>query len=301
MEDELWPQVYRILLEESKHRPRPAGAVYPDVRIAEVYLWAVCHDRPTCWACMACHWPKEQRDRPLPSNSTMSDRLRTLSLRLLIQAVLNRLDALRPPALARAVDSKPLPVGGYSKDRDARWGYACEGKAKGYKLFGIWGPGVVPDAFVLGPMNRPDPESAADLLVRLRAAARDRGGYLLGDSNHDSNVLHAACAAEQVQLLAPRKRPGSALGHCEHHQSRIRAVSMLEWPVLSGTSSLSFARDLYAFRGDIERRLGTLCTFGGGLAPLPAWVRRPHRVALWVACKLILNGIRQCLLEGLTP
>ena len=54
-------------------------------------------------------------------------------------------------------------------------------------------------------------------------------------------------------------------------------------------------------RADIERRLGNLCCFGGGLAPLPAWVRTPHRVARWVAAKLVINGLRQCQLQGLTP
>jgi hypothetical protein len=53
-------------------------------------------------------------------------------------------------------------------------------------------------------------------------------------------------------------------------------------------------------RSDIERRLGNLCCFGGGLAPLPAWVRTPHRVARWVAAKLIINGLRQCRLQELT-
>jgi hypothetical protein len=299
MEDELWPEVYRILIEEGNRRPRPPEVVYPDVRIVEVYLWAAIHDRPTGWACLAQHWPAAQRWRRLPSESTMSERLRSASVRLLLAAMLDRLAALRPPALARAVDSKPLPVGGYSKDRDARRGQACDGKARGYKLFDVWGPGVVPDAFTLGPMNRDDPDAAADLLARLDAAGRGRGGYLLGDATHDSNPLHAACAARGMQMLAPRKRPGTGLGHREHEPTRLRAVQMLEWPVRLGTAPSPFARDLYACRGEIERRLGTLCTFGGGLQPLPAWVRTPHRVALWAAAKLIFNGVRQCQLEGL--
>jgi len=33
------------------------------------------------------------------------------------------------------LDAKPLPVSPYSKDKQAKWGYAFEGKARGYKLF----------------------------------------------------------------------------------------------------------------------------------------------------------------------
>ena len=50
-----------------------------------------------------------------------------------------------------------------------------------------------------------------------------------------------------------------------------------------------------AKRTQIERIFGTLCSYGGGLAPLPAWVRTLSRVTRWVTAKLIIYHTRlQC-------
>ena len=40
--------------------------------------------------------------------------------------------------------------------------------------------------------------------------------------------------------------------------------------------------------------------FGGGLGPLPAWVRGQDRVRTWVWAKLLINGIRILKRQGLT-
>ena len=56
-------------------------------------------------------------------------------------------------------------------------------------------------------------------------------------------------------------------------------------------------QDLLRMRTGIERSYGNLTSFAGGLGPLPAWVRRPHRVATWVAAKLILDYTRRILLR----
>jgi hypothetical protein len=338
MEGDLWPVLYRLIYEEDNRRPRKKGVQYSDGRILEVYCWAVVHDRPTSWACEERSWAAHERWRPrdrardLPCDATMSERLRTLSLRHLLAAVLDRLRAIDgphragpppppttpttlPPRLlsVRALDSKPLAVGPYSKDRDARWGQVAEkAKARGYKLFCAWRAGagggrgdapVMPDAWTLGAMNRADSEAAASAIVPELAG----DGYLLGDAAHDSNPLHEACEALEgrgrgcLRLLAPRKKPGTGLGHVAggHRPGRLRSIEMTEWPVTRGTTPCPFAAGLYAMRGDIERRFGNCTSFGGGLQPLPSWVRRPHRVALWVAVKLAVNALRQCKRKGL--
>jgi hypothetical protein len=308
MEGELWETVYGLIREEASKRGRQKRVRYSDAWVLAVFFWAAVHDRSVCWACDPENWPRHQRWRALPSDSTMSDRLRTPSALSLLAAVLQRLAALAPPAdsLVRALDGKPLPVGGYSKDRDARWGVGAAGAwERGYKLFGVWGPGVVPDCWTLGPMDEPEPTVAREELVPALAAA-GCGGYLLGDALLDSNPLHEACSARGIQMVAPRKKPGTGLGHGKrgHSEGRLRSIQLTESPApgdLPSAGRAPFARDLYAMRADIERRLGNLCCFGGGLAPLPAWVRTPHRVARWVAAKLVINGLRQCKLQGLTP
>lgn len=303
MEGELWEALYRLIREEASKRGRQGRVKYGDAWVLAVFFWAAVHDRPVCWACDERNWPEHQRWRELPSESRMSERLRTVSALSLLAAVLGRLAALAPPAdsLVRAVDGKPLPVGGYSKDRDARWGKsASDGWEKGYKLFGVWGEGVVPDCWTLGPMCPPEPTVAREELVPRLAGC---GGYLLGDALLDSNPLHEACSARGIQVVAPRKKPGTDVGHRDHSPARLRSIRLLESPApgdLPSAGRAPFARDLYAMRAAIERRLGNLCCFGGGLAPLPAWVRTPHRVARWVAAKLVINGLRQCRLQGLT-
>jgi hypothetical protein len=304
MEDELWPEAYRVVCEEGKRQSRAdARATYADGVIVLVLLWAASHDRPISWACAARHWAgcgRGHRPRRLPSASTMSRRLRTVGVLGLLERVLARLAEEVPPALVRRVDGKPLPVGGFSKDRDARWGQAVDHKARGYKLFLVWGAGVVPDAWKLGPMNESEPQAAArDLVPRLPGGG---GGYLLGDGLYDSNPLHAVCDAHGVQLLAPRKQPGAGLAHCDHVPGRLRSIALLETAApgdLPAAAPAPFARALYDRRGDIERDLGGWCSFAGGLQPLPSWVRTPHRVAYWSAAKLLINGLRLCHLRGI--
>lgn len=45
-------------------------------------------------------------------------------------------------------------------------------------------------------------------------------------------------------------------------------------------------------RGGIERNFSTLTCGGGGLGPLPAWVRSLARVRRWVGAKIALYHAR---------
>ena len=49
---------------------------------------------------------------------------------------------------------------------------------------------------------------------------------------------------------------------------------------------------LYRARTAIERSFGSATCFGGGLGPLPAWVRGQARVRTWVWAKLLINAVR---------
>jgi len=299
MEDELWKLLYQLIRAEDNRRYRKKGVWFSDAWILLVFFWAVLHDRPIRWATCPDHWPADRRPASLPSPSTMSRRMRTLSVVRLLTQVWLRLGELCGPALVRMIDAKPLPVGGFSKDKDARWGQAVDAKAKGYKLFSIWSAEApVPEQWRLGPMNYPETSAAASMIPLLGSE-----GYLLGDSLYDTNPLHELTSGRGLQLLAPRKRPGTQLGHGDHEPSRLRSIELLETrPAMKVlTNDLrSFGPSLYACRTGIERQFGHMGNFGGGLSPLPNWVRRPRRVAAWVAAKLILNGLRICKNQGLT-
>ena len=302
MEDELWDALYPLVQEEHSCRPRRKRVRFNDAVILLVGLWAVLHDRPISWACRQQNWPAGSPPwAALPSPATMSRRLRTLSVQLLLERVFYRLFAATVAAqtlcLCRRVDSKPLPVGGFTKDRDARRrGYATGHLARGYKLFACWcRDAAVPQVLLLGPMCLSDPAGTAEVVNRLQAL-QGGGGYLLADVTNDSNPLHDYAGTRGFQLVAPRKSPGTGLGHCEHSPWRLRAIELLE-----GFSAPSFGLPLYALRGRIERDFGHAGSFGGGLQPLPNFVRRPRRVAFWVTGKFILNGVRICQNHGVTP
>jgi hypothetical protein len=302
MEGELWTILYAWVVAEAKLRPRRKRVRYGDWVILLVVLWAALHDRPLSWACRAGSWggadalPWES----LPSPATVSRRTRQPSFWLLFAAVFDAVRAADgPPPLARVVDGKPEPVSGFSKDRDAKWGWATDAKAKGYKLFAVWNAAWrVPDAWVMGPMNRAEPEAAAASLAPQLGGT----GYVPGDAPYDSNPLYAALGARGLQLLAPRRCPGAGLGHGPQTPQRLRSVALLETPAageLPAAGPSPFARQLYALRGDIERRFGHCGNFGGGLEPLPNWVRRPRRVVMWNAAKLLINAARLTRNRGL--
>jgi hypothetical protein len=288
MERELWAALYRMLRRLAATRRRRKRTRVGDAVIVAVYLWAAVHDRPVVWATRRGNWPKDLLDFELPAQSTMSRRLRTDGAREMMAALHEPLCGGADPraTLVKVMDAKPLPVGAYSIAKDARWGRGVRGQVRGYKLHALYGAGPLPVAWEVVPMNASEQRVAKRLLSHLAAGGAPCGGYVLADSVYDINDLYARAADCGHQLLAPRKRPDAGLGHRRHHPGRLRAIALLEGP------DPRFGRSLYALRGSIERRFGRLTNFGGGLAPLPNWVRTLPRVRLWVAAKLLIAAAR---------
>jgi hypothetical protein len=281
MERELWEALCHLA---EKLYNRSSRAVYADDVICGVYWWAVIHDRPVQWACQASHWPAEIRRR-LPSQPTMSRRLRSSAVEQLLLDVEQTLVALATVVAPRvlAIDGKALPVGGLSGDPDAAWGRAAGGLAKGYKLHAVWGDAPLPVAWALSSLNVSERRMAQKLLIALPGE-----GYVLGDSQYDVNYLYDAAAQAGYQLLAPQQRPSAALGHRRHSPRRIQGLTLL---------ATDFGKKLYRQRLRIEHRFAQLTSFVGGLAPLPFWVRRFNRVKLWVQSKLLINAVHKIKLN----
>jgi len=131
MEHQLWKAIVAVLVTLDTRR-LPADFDFSDQEIVQVFYWAVICDRPTSWACRKKHWPLHLRKRPLPSAATMSRRLRSPSVVALLDALERRVVAPKEPGLFWIIDGKPLPIGGCSKDRQAGYGRAAGGMAKGY-------------------------------------------------------------------------------------------------------------------------------------------------------------------------
>jgi hypothetical protein len=276
MERELWLILYRLAQDAGPVRYWEMVR-FSDSQIVGVYLWAVLHDRAVSWACDPRNWPAGLWKGKLPSQPTMSRRLRTVEVQFLLQQMENTLASLQPEGFAYVLDGKPLSVGTHSKDPDAHWGRAGAGYAKGYKLHAIYGRGAVPLEWELASLNVSEIEVASRLIPLLERG----GGYLLADKLFDSNSLHALATANGYQLVAARRSPGLGFGHRRQDPGRLRCIQLLE---------SAFGQNLYRHRNQIERQFGWLTNHAAGLAPIPAWVRRSDRVRLWVQAKIIIHA-----------
>jgi hypothetical protein len=230
------------------------------------------------WAADPKQWPDDLRPVLMPPQSTLSRRLRrpdTVDLMMAVEQRLLSLVAVKN-YLVQTLDGKALAVSGVSKDPDVGYGRGAGGKQKGYKLHAVWGAGPMPIAWGLAAMNVSEKTMARHLIPTLPG-----GGYLLADSEYDVNGLYDLAAEAGFQLIAKKTRGG--LGHRRHSCHRLRSIELLTTP---------FGHALYNRRNAIERSFSRLTCFGGGLAPLPAWVRRFTRVRNWVHAKILAAGTR---------
>jgi hypothetical protein len=285
MEHQLLQELVALLATLDKPRT-PTGFAFSDEDIVRVYYWSVICDRPTSWACRRQSWPPHRRRRALPSQPTRSRRLRSPSVRALLDALERRVTKPSGPGLFWMLDGKPLPIGGCSKDRQAGYGRAAGGKAKGYKLHALVGSDGALAEWRVAPMNQDERVMAERLL---QAAPPEVVGYVAADANYDSNKLHEVCDDRgNLQLVARRRYgPGNGTGHRKQTAGRLRSIALTEGPYPA------FAEQLLQDRGAIARQFGNRVNWGGGLNGLPAWVRTHRRVRRWVQAELVLARLKR--------
>ena len=131
MDDELFDLVYRIVAELSPRREKRVQ--FACRTIVLLYLWSVIRNKPRYWACDPRNAPCRLSDTPLPSPSQFSRRLRGDAAQRLLEAVERRVREIEWAALVGfwLIDAKPLLVSPYSKDKQARRGWAYDGFARG--------------------------------------------------------------------------------------------------------------------------------------------------------------------------
>jgi hypothetical protein len=278
MERELWVVLYDV----ARSLDKPWGSwKFSAADIVGVYLWGVLHDRPMSWSVQKVNWPKQLCPAHLPSQATLSRRMRSsdvLQLMLEIEQMWLAMTGARQLLLLHIIDGKPLGVSGVSKDADAGYGRSAGGMQKGYKLHAVWGRGPLPLAWGLAPINRSEKTMARLLIPTLPG-----GGYLLGDPEYDCNALHDLAHAAGFQLVTPKRQKHRGLGHRPQSPYRLRSIELMR---------TRFGKTLYQLRRQIERDFGNLVSFSGGLTCLPPWVRRFTRVRNWVHAKLLINAAR---------
>jgi hypothetical protein len=286
MQHQLWPLIEGDIHQLAR-RWHPRFGRYSDAVIVRVYYWAVLNDRPVLWACSQENWAIHQRRQRLPSPATMSRRLRGEHVKKLLDAVARiHLQPKERSPLVHRLDGKPLTIGGCSKDRQAGYGRAASGKAKGYKLHALVGSDGSLPVWRIAPMNVDERKMARRLLRQAEIQ-----GYVVADSNFDDNKIHAVSDAKGgLQLLTPRRGgPNKGLGHRRQTPGRLRSIERVYHP------TSPFGRSMLKDRSAVERYFGNLTSFGGGLTHLPPWVRGHRRVHRWVEAKLACNRIRMQL------
>lgn len=274
MERELWKVVYTRLKAVARRFDQKYVQLQP-WRIAAVLLWAALHDRPVSWACDKRNWTTTRR-KPgrLPSEATVSRRARKTSFALFLNALATALRGAGPAAWELVIDGKPLPVGKCSKDPDAR----PNQHGRGYKLHAIWGRECLPEAWEVTAAR----ENEGAVAVRLLAQVKGRG-FAYADGSYEDNRVYDAAGRSGYLLLADPGTQSTGGGHGYQSEYRLAALRLF---------SDGPGWDLYRHRSSIERAFGNAGAFGGGLEPLPNWVRRLGRVTRWVCCKLFINAAR---------
>jgi hypothetical protein len=274
MERELWKVMYYRLKDLAQRFDQKYVHLQP-WRIAAVLLWAALHDRPVSWACDKHNWTTTRR-RPghIPSEATVSRRAGKTSFGIFLNTLSAAFKGTAVPAWTLKVDGKPLPVGTCSKDPDAK----PNQHGRGYKLHALWGDRCVPETWDVTAANEYEGAVAERLLTQIHGK-----GVLLADASYEASRLYDAAARSGYLLLVKPGPEDTGGGHV--YQSPYRQLSR-RW------FADGLGGHLYRHRSAIERSFAHAGSFGGGLAPLPNWVRRLGRVSRWVWCKLIINAAR---------
>ena len=289
MEEKRWKEVRAIIRRLA--RRKSSREAFGDGDIAEVFYWSVVHDRPQGWATLRASWPIHlRRGRKLPSQGTLSRRVATpriIQLFSQIEAQAFGAKPPTPPPLLHCLDGKPLIISKISKDRQSGYGWGVGGMAKGYKIHVLLGGNRSIASWRLAPLSTSEKVMARRMIKTVRLQ-----GYVVADGNYDDRHLHDQCVAQrELQLVAPRFKPGAGLGHRQRSQGRTRSIHLLE------VSCTGFGRELLKMRNDIERWFGWLVCHGGGLVSLPPWVRTYRRVHRWVSAKLVLMNLKYARLK----
>ena len=279
MSSQVWKTIYHAIRMVNRSVPRKGRRpTYPDTLIVAMYLWSVWHDRPLSWAADRTNYTSLFRPRRLPSRSQFSRRIKKPRCQRILHGVMERLadiDMDQTPRIT-LMDGRGLRVQTHSTDPDATRGYASGGFGRGYKLHALAKEnGRFVDIRVT-PMNVSEKRIARELIDDHRSM-----GFLLADQGYESSALYDHARDRGVILMTPLFKNAGG-GH--RPQSRARMFAKTLWECDGEV--------LYRRRNEIERFFGQLSAFGGGLAPLPPWVRRLERVERWVTAKVIIYHAR---------
>lgn len=288
MDRDVWQTILAAIKRAAPMvEPSVRSPLFADWLIVAMYFWTCWHDRPQCWACEREHYGRLFRPGKLPSISQFNRRLKTASVMRIQQLVHDELAQIGLPTPVSFVDGKPLPVSAVSRDPDARCGHVTGGFAKGYKLHAVVTEDrriVVWSVTALNVHETHVAEAMCEYLPPQLGQA-----LMLADGNYDAADLHKTVEQTQSRLLVPLR------GMAEHPVTLRQMGAARREHIEVTQAHPDLVKYLSNWRTEIERTFSTLTCTGGGLGPLPAWVRRLERTKRWVGCKIVLYHARlQC-------
>lgn len=284
MSSHVWKRVYHIVYEVDRTIPRFGRKPrYSDARVVSMYLWSVWWDRPLLWACNRSNYTSWFRPRALPSISQFCRRIKTERCQRILEAVYKQLARTNRGTYLMFLDGKALPVGPCSQDREARPGRIPSGFARGYKLHAIATLDRRLVAWAVTPLNVSELAAGKELISQYKPQA-----LLFADGAYDSGTLYDETAKHGGEFLTPLpKEPGKP----RSRQSKVRLAAFEHWHTKA-------AQHMYQKRLTIEQCFGNAGSYGGGLGPLPFWVRTLERVRRWVGAKLLFYHARLAIREA---
>lgn len=284
MDRDQWTIVYTSIKRNAKRLKRDAKLTFSDLLIVAMYVWSVANDRPMCWACNRSNYKHFFRPRKLPSVSQFTRRVKSVRTQQLLLWVHEELADTDSPVALQFIDGKPLVVGVASRDPDAKKGKVMGGFARGYKVHPLMtAEGKIP-VFSVTSLNKHEMHVAAHLLPY--APRMSEGSLLMADGNYDAADFHKLVESRGGRLLT---RPR---GRAKHEVTRRQMGAARRQCNDFWDNSPALMHDAYRHRVRAEGILSALTSYGGGLGPLPAFVRRLPRVTRWVGTKIILYHAR---------
>ena len=257
---------------------------FKDELIVSMYFWAVAHDRPLCWACDRQHYHAVFRPRRLPSVSQFCRRVKTDRFGRYLRHLHDTLTDHRALSGINFFDGKPLAVGGFSRDPEAKAGYGVGRMDKGYKLHALVTADRRIAAWSVLPLNVNEMTVARVLIDQ--AVRVPAGAVFMADGNYDAHKLHKDIARRGGWLWVKPRGVGC---HpvTRRQMGPARRALLAVWQ-----QTPRHAQRIYNTRVHVEGTFSNLTSYGGGLGPLPPFVRRLERVRRWVGAKIVLYHIR---------
>lgn len=285
MDRAIWCAVLTAIKRAARQvNPSARSPLFGDWLIVAMYFWACWHDRPQCWACQREHYGRLFRPRKLPSVSQFNRRMRTASVQMILQRIHNDLAKIGLATPVSFVDGKPLLVSPVSKDPDARWGHVTGGRGKGYKLHGFVTEDQRIVVWSVTALNVHETHVTEALCPYLRP--QPTGALVLGDGNYDAADLHKGIESTGSRLVVPLR------GMAEHPVTLRQMGPARREHLKASREHPALVKYVLKWRTQIERVFSMLTCHGGGLGPLPSWVRRLERTRRWVGCKIALYHAR---------